>query len=309
MLATELGVTLTWWTVQPASKASVYLSTAIGTGCNSGYFGAQYHHDANGNSWQSLLFSMWDNPSHVGNTGRDDFPFQGMPAGENCWRNALDSSGKSTGVQCGQPWPNNPKASIKVELEIGVPYEFKMSMRMQNDSGAMWEVTFNDPVHDKLISVGKMFFADKPLGLPAGTCRAFGRSQNPPAVGLSSYTFLEYFAPPFDYTTVASWSDLKVTGPTGTANVPDIVQDCCGHTYGTPPTGGFYDTSRKCLPPECDSLELRMMCGPYVHPSKAAFAANPGCKTKMNETRAINGLMQDCWEGSPPNSLDECFKK
>ena len=27
----------------------------------------------------SVLFSMWDNPQHVGRTNNSDFPFQGMP--------------------------------------------------------------------------------------------------------------------------------------------------------------------------------------------------------------------------------------
>ena len=74
-LATSLKVTLTWWTVEPQQKANVYLSTAIGTSCNSGYFGAQFHPAS-----QSVLFSMWDNPKHVGLQNNSQFPFQALPA-------------------------------------------------------------------------------------------------------------------------------------------------------------------------------------------------------------------------------------
>ena len=270
--ATSLKVSLTWLTVEPQSKSNVYLSTATGTACNSGYFGAQFHPTS-----QSVLFSMWDNPHHVGLTNNSEFPFQSMPSGGNCWRNALDSSGKSTGVQCGQPWPRNKTASQNVSFVFGAPYEFTLAMTMQNASGAMWEVSMHDPVLKSTMSVGKIFFVDVPLGLPT-SCRALGQSQNPPKQGLSSYTFLEYFSPPFDYTTIATWSNFTAFAPNGTGyKPPGVVKDCCGRTYGKPPTGGFLDTSRRCVPSECDELELMMTCGPYVQPSKSAVAANPGC--------------------------------
>ena len=41
--ATAMSVTLTWWTVNPVHKSNVYLSTATGTACNSGYFGSYSH--------------------------------------------------------------------------------------------------------------------------------------------------------------------------------------------------------------------------------------------------------------------------
>lgn len=64
-LTTSMHVTLTWWVVTPQpSKPNVYMSTATGTGCNSGYFGAQFHSDGN----QTLLFSMWDAPHHKNNS-------------------------------------------------------------------------------------------------------------------------------------------------------------------------------------------------------------------------------------------------
>lgn len=302
VLATKLKITATWWTVDPPEKANTYLSTATGTACNSGYFGAQFHSDGKGNHWQSLLFSMWDNPNHVGLQNHSEFGFQSLPAGGNCWRNALDASGKSTGVQCGQPWPNNTNASVNVSLHLGVPYEFTMAMTMQNNSGALWEVIVVDPVNKINISVGKIFFVDAPLGLPLA-CRSLGKSQVPPKPGLSSYSFLEYFEPPFDYTTIASWSDMTAFGPAGDEyKVKDIVKDCCGHTYEP---GAYYDTSRRCLPPECDSLELLMTCGPYVKPSRAAFEANPACKKK--ESATYRGSMKDCWQHGPPRSLDQCF--
>jgi len=227
-----------------------------------------------------------------------------MPAGGNCWRNALDSSGKSTGVQCGQPWHGNSSASVNVSLHLGVPYEFKLAMTAQNASGALWEVTVLDPVEHVNISVGKIFFVDAPLGLPLD-CRALGIAQEPPTQGLSSYTFLEYFQPPFDYTTIATWADMTATGPSGVYKVRDVVQDCCGRTYGKPPTGGFWDTSRRCVPPECDAFELHMMCGPYVKPSKSAFEANPACNKSTSSQ--LRTSMVECWQHGSPSSLDHCF--
>jgi hypothetical protein len=302
---TELTVTLTWLTVEPAEIADVYLSTATSTACNSGYFGAQFHPKT-----QSVLFSMWDNPQHVGATNRSDFPFQGMPASDNCWRNALDSTGKSSGVQCGQPWTRNPAVSKNVSFSFGAPYEFRLAMTMQNASGALWEVTMFDPTDETTLSVGKIFFVDVPLGLPT-TCRALGSSQNPPKQGLSAYTFLEYFEAPFDFTTIATWSNFTAVAPhDNKAYKPNVTKDCCGKTYGKPPTGAFLDTSRRCVPPECDDLELTMMCGPFVRPSKSAVAANPSClKTsgeQLVDSRDVT-RMHDCWRDGPPSSLHECF--
>ena len=74
---------------------------------------------------------------------------------------------------------------MNVTFQMGAPYEFTLAMRMQNASGALWEVSMRDPVLKTTISVGKIFFVDVPLGLPT-TCRALGRSQAPPAPGLSS---------------------------------------------------------------------------------------------------------------------------
>lgn len=90
--ADSLSVTLTWWNVLPQpSQPNVYMSTATGTACNSGYFGAQFHSDGS----TTLLFSMWDAPKFSNNS---QFVYQSLP-GKNCRRNALDASGKSTGVQ------------------------------------------------------------------------------------------------------------------------------------------------------------------------------------------------------------------
>jgi hypothetical protein len=61
---TELSATLTWWQITPMEKAAIYLATATSTGCNSGYFGAQFYGPFHGRSLRSsgLLFSMWDTP-------------------------------------------------------------------------------------------------------------------------------------------------------------------------------------------------------------------------------------------------------
>jgi hypothetical protein len=179
------------------------------------------------------MFSMWDNPKHVGLQNNSDFNFRSLSAGGSCWRNALDATGKSTGVQCGQPWPRNKSASHNVCFERGAPYTFTLAMTMQNASGAMWEVSMHDPVVKKTLSVGKISFVDVPLGLPT-TCRSLGQSQDPPTQGLSSYTLLEYFEAPFDYTTIATWSNFTAFSSKGAAVAkPDIVKGCCGKTYGT----------------------------------------------------------------------------
>merc|ERR1712094_155487 len=101
-------------------------------------------------------------------------------------------------------WPQDANASVDINLLFGVPYEFKLAMVAQNSSGALWEVSVFDPVGNSSISVGKIFFVDVPLGLPT-TCRALGKSQDPPTHGLGVYSFLEYWQAPFDYTTYATW--------------------------------------------------------------------------------------------------------
>ena len=196
--ATSLSVTLTWWQVLPQpSQPNVYMSTATGTACNSGYFGAQFHSDGS----TTLLFSMWDAAApHQNNT---EFVYQSLPGSPHCHRNALDASGKSTGVQCSPGLANET-----VRLELGVPYVFTMAIVMTNSSGAMWEVTVRDSATDSVTSVGKIFFVDAPMGLPAPVCRTLGRSQDPPTTGLASYTFQEYFAQPRNFVTSATWSDM-----------------------------------------------------------------------------------------------------
>ena len=246
-------------------------------------------------------------------------------------------------------------------------------MTMQNASGAMWEVTMFDPTDKSTMSVGKIFFVDSPLGLPT-SCRALGQSQSPPTPGLSSYTFLEYFEAPFDFTTIATWSNMTAFSPAQNKafKVPNIAKDCgglgfifwthrgietcaggdpifwywqcsceacfclcvsfairravcertalalfcnlgCGRTYGKPPSGAFLDTSRRCVPPECDDLELTMMCGPYVKPTRATVAANPGClkadRPQQDATVSSRLSLRDCWRDGPPSSLDECFAR
>jgi len=198
-MATRMQVTLTWWQVTPLAHAEVYMSTATGTACNSGYFGAQFH--SNGKT--SLLFSMWDSPKHSNNS---EFVFQSLPGSSRCKRNALDSSGKSTGTQC-----SPGIAGEETHLELGVPYVFTFGIVEQNASGAMWEVSMLDSKSKVTTSVGKIFFVDEPMGLPRH-CRALGKAQDPPTPGLSSYTFLEYFAQPRDFLTVATWSGMEISG-------------------------------------------------------------------------------------------------
>jgi hypothetical protein len=249
---------------------------------------------------------MWDNPHHVGLQNNSQFPFQSLPEEGNCWRNALDASGKSTGVQCGEPWPRNKSASVNVSLHFGVPYEFSMAMVAQNESGAVWEVSIFDPIGNSRISVGKMFFVDVPMGLPT-TCRSLGRIVNPPTPGLSSYSFLEYFEAPFNYTTFATWSNMTAFEPSGAVHpVSGIVNDCCGHTYGKLPHGDFYDMSSHCVPPACDSLELNMKCGPYLKAPESLLKKIPSCREPRPR---VSTIRERCWQNGSPTSLDHCFGK
>ena len=82
-------------------------------------------------------------------------------------------------------------------------------------------------------SVGKIFFVDAPMGLPAATCRTLGRSQKPPTTGLASYTFQEYFAQPRNFLTSATWSDMVATdhlrGGGAEHRPAGIAAECCDH--------------------------------------------------------------------------------
>lgn len=213
--ATALSATLTWWQVLPQpAQPNVYMATATGTGCNAGYFGAQFHSDGS----TTLLFSMWDAVGYVNST---EFVFQSLPASKNCHRNALDASGKSTGVQCSPSLGGGPP----VHLQLGVPYVFDMTIVATNTSGAIWEVSMTDtsiPVSaaGAVTSIGRIFFVDSPMGLPAATCRTLGQGQSPPVTGLAAYSFLEYFAQPRNFLTAASWSDMvarNAVAPSSTA--------------------------------------------------------------------------------------------
>ena len=69
-----------------------------------------------------------------------------------------------------------------------------------------------DPTDRTTMLVGKIFFVDASLGLPK-SCRALGQSPSPPTPGMSSYTFLECFEAPFDFTTIATWSNFTAFSP------------------------------------------------------------------------------------------------
>lgn len=267
-VATSLSATLTWWQVLPQpSKPNVYMSTATGTSCNSGYFGAQFHGDGS----TTLLFSMWDAPSYQNNS---EFVFQSLPGSPNCRRNALDASGKSTGVQCA---PGLANATVK--LELGVPYVFTMQVVASNASGAMWEVSMRHGATQVVTSVGKIFFVDVPMGLPAATCRMLGRSQKPPTTGLASYTFQEYFEQPRYFLTSATWSDLVATNHLGdgaTHRPAGIASECCDHgdwRHGDKING----SSHTCLPPHCASPAIHFSMGPLLTIDEAVLRDNPTC--------------------------------
>jgi len=299
VIATHMEATLTWWQIMPASMANVYLSTATGTACNSGYFGAQFHSDGS----TTLLFSMWDSPSFSPNP---EFVFQSLPASPHCHRNALDATGKSTGTQCAPD-------KAEVSLELGVPYTFTFGIVAQNASGATWEVSMRDPKYDTNISVGRIFFVDMPMGLPV-TCRTLGKSQNPPTSGLGAYTFMEYFAQPREYLSAASWSELVVRdggGPDGrvVARPQGIAGECCDHgdfEHGDRING----SSSTCLPPECDSPDIHFVMGPDLKIPSKILVENPTClgPRPMEPREFGRNIGSKCWSGRIPNSLDECHR-
>lgn len=295
VVSRKLSVSLIWWNIEPR-RNDVYLSHATGTGCNSGYFGAQFHADGT----QSLLYSMWDAPKYTNNS---NFKFQGLPASRNCRRNALDTTGKSTGVQCA---PHI--GGVNVTLQTGVPYTFAMEMIFQNVSGATWEVSMFDPTSRRTISVGSIFFVDSPMGLPVGSCRSFGSKQNPPTVGMNSYTFMEYYSGG-DFLTAATWSEYTHYG-LDMKQYPavDTLADCCYRgSYGGADIRN--ETSSTCVPPECDGVEVRFANGRYVPISKSMLKANPKCLLPpASEDDVRPAVVEDCWkDGRTPNSLDECF--
>eukprot|EP00966_Prymnesium_polylepis_P332959 7388433-Prymnesium_polylepis.1 len=95
------------------------------------------------------------------------------------------------------------------------------------------------------------------MGLPAATCRTFGKSQNPPTSGLASYTFQEYFAQPRNFLTSATWSDMMATNSKdGAQHRPvGIVSECCDHgdwRHGDKVNG----SSSTCLPPSSKCNEF-----------------------------------------------------
>eukprot|EP01063_Lacrimia_lanifica_P024779 TRINITY_DN32621_c0_g1_i1.p1 TRINITY_DN32621_c0_g1~~TRINITY_DN32621_c0_g1_i1.p1 ORF type:complete len:400 (+),score=124.12 TRINITY_DN32621_c0_g1_i1:50-1249(+) len=276
-LATRMDVTLTMWQITPRSMAAVYLSTATGTGCNPGYFGAIFNPNKT-----SLLFSMWDTPApHVNST---DFEFQGLPASATCKRNALDTTGKTIGVQCGLELPDVG------DFALGVPYTFTIMMTAQNASGALWEASMHDPVNERTWEIGAMFFVDAPMGLPADQCRSLGHNQNPPSRGLGSYTFMEYFAAPRRYLTVATWSDMTATSPDGRHQYRPVGTggECCGHS--DPDMGGpENETSMTCQPPQCDSPAITFTCGPHVEIPLSVQEANPTCLKTPPPHRCLGG--------------------
>lgn len=174
----------------------------------------------------------------------------------------------------------------RIHLQFGVPYTFVLEVTMTNSSGAMWSVTMHDPSTSPTtpaIEVGKIFFVDEPMGLPKDKCRALGKSQNPPTVGLSSYTFQEYFAQPRNFLTAGTWSDLKAFPPPTAANPsPEpirpvgIVKECCDHgdyKHGDTING----SSATCLPPNCASPAIHFTMGPHLLIPSEVLDANPGC--------------------------------
>lgn len=290
VVATQMQVTLTWWQVTHRDKANVYLATATGTACNTGYFGAQFHSDGT----TTLLFSMWDAPEFSPNS---DFEFQSLPGSKYCHRNALDSSGKTTGTQCAPGLGGDT-----VNLELGVPYVFTLGIVSQNASGAMWEVTMFDTKLEHTQSVGKIFFVDEPMGLPK-TCRTLGKSQKPPTSGLAAYTFMESITQPRDYLSSASWSDMKITSPKqthhpskGPSSYTKLGDGGCGGRES--PTDHKVSSAEECEKLCTDSAS----CAAYE------YCSGSNCKGNCNVWPTSTDDKADEWNiGSYPSV--ECYKK
>ena len=129
-------------------------------------------------------------------------------------------------------------------------------------------------------SVGKIFFVDAPMGLPAATCRTLGRSQKPPTTGLASYTFQEYFAQPRNFLTSATWSDMVATdhlrGGGADHRPAGIAAECCDHgdwRHGDKVNG----SSATCLPPHCASPAIHFSMGPHLTIDENVLRDNPTC--------------------------------
>jgi hypothetical protein len=100
VVSTQLRHTLTWSNVD---GTGVFLATDrdAATGCNPGYFGAQFHPPTNSSMppSQHFVFSMWD-AKGTSKTGGGSFTTQLVPASAECKRNKLDSDGTGDDVQC-----------------------------------------------------------------------------------------------------------------------------------------------------------------------------------------------------------------
>jgi hypothetical protein len=144
----------------------------------------------------------------------------------------------------------------------------------------MWECKMYDTKNKKTISIGKMFFVDTPMGLDKDKCRFLGRHQNPPKVGLASYTFMEYFSQPRSYTTAATWTGFQAVDKSTPGSKPirpvGIARECCDRgdlVHGDIVNG----SSSTCLPPECDSPAIHFSMGPYLQVPAHVMEQNPGC--------------------------------
>lgn len=157
-------------------------------------------------------------------------------------------------------------------------YTFTLQVVRQNASGAVWECAVFDAKNDRSISIGKIFFVDTPVGLDPQVCQGSGRSNNPPTSGLGSYTFMEYFEQPRNYTSAATWSDFVATGPGGLSVRPNgIVAECCDRGDRVHGDDRLNGSSTTCLPPQCESPWILFTMGPYLQMPEAVMEQNPGC--------------------------------
>ena len=267
-VSTAMRHTLAWAQVDPGDATGVFMATGAATGCNPGYFGAQFHP----NGSQHLIFSMWDAKNTSDRVPASGFPAQSVPASPECRRNKLD--GQGTGVQCSPSHAHDPR----VQLRFGVPFLFTLEMAAHNSSGATWEAAVRDTSTGVRSTLGRIFFADAALGLDPRQCRTLVSNFS----FTRTYSFIEYYGSLSKYA-AATWSDLQLlTADGGSIRPSGRTRDCCHHD------ALHNETSTVCAQPECDALEVRFAGGPFVAVSAKARRENPGCfKHKTDDTARI----------------------
>lgn len=136
------------WQAMPSGH-NLYASLEFYWPGTTGYMGSQFHSDGT----QILDFAIWDAPKVEGTS---------HPSGQYCSR----FGGEGKGSHC----------EMRVRLELGQSYSFRLFKSGQSASGSTWSVEFNN------MHLGSIFFDEGAAGFSLGPL-------NPSGVG-----FNEYFA-------------------------------------------------------------------------------------------------------------------